>query len=121
MDYFRRTGIFPIMHVIAIQMSLYRENPWVAQSLFKAFCKAKDYCFNRLYDTNVLRVSLPWIDAEYEEVTQAMGQDYWPYGFAANQRVLETLHSYLLEQGLIKQKLDLEQLFAPNTLEAFKI
>ncbi|OGQ17834.1 MAG: 4,5-dihydroxyphthalate decarboxylase [Deltaproteobacteria bacterium RIFCSPHIGHO2_02_FULL_60_17] len=121
MDYFRRTGIFPIMHVIVIRMPVYAENPWVAQSLFKAFSEAKDRCFSRLYDTNVLRVSLPWTDAEYEETRQLMGGDYWPYGYAANRHVLETLHAYLLEQGLIKQKLDLEKLFAPGTLEAFKI
>ncbi len=121
MDYFRRTGIFPIMHVIAIRTAVYAENPWVAQSLFKAFCEAKDRCFSRLYDTNVLRVSLPWTDAEYEETRQLMGGDYWPYGYAANRPVLETLHSYLFEQGLIKQQLDLEKLFAVNTLDAFKI
>lgn len=121
MDYFRRTGIFPIMHVIAMRKAVYAGNPWVAQSLFKAFSEAKDRCFGQLYDSNVLRISLPWTDAEYEETGQLMGKDYWPYGFAANRQVLETLHSYLLEQGLIKEKLDLEKLFAVNTLDAFKI
>ncbi|MEK7341004.1 MAG: ABC transporter substrate-binding protein, partial [Candidatus Binatota bacterium] len=121
MEYFRRTGIFPIMHVIVIRMPVYAENPWVAQSLFKAFCEAKDLCFSQLYDSNILRISLPWTVAEYEETAQLMSEDYWPYGFALNRRVLETLHSYLLEQGLIKQKLELEELFAVNTLEAFKI
>lgn len=121
MEYFRRTGIFPLMHVIVIGMPIYTENPWVAQTLFKAFCEAKDLCFSQLYDSNILRISLPWTVAEYEETRQLMTEDYWPYGFAANQRELEILHSYLLEQGLIKQKLDLEKLFAPETLEAFKI
>jgi 4,5-dihydroxyphthalate decarboxylase len=121
MDYFRRTGIFPIMHGIAIRMDLYEKHPWVAQSLFKAFSAAKDRCFSEIYDTNVLRRSLPWEAAEYEETTELMGSDYWPYGFAVNRDGLETLHSYLLEQGLIKQRLDLEKLFAPSTLEAFKI
>lgn len=121
MDYFRRTGIFPIMHGIAMRADLYEKHPWVAQSLFKAFCEAKDRCFSEIYDTNVLRRSLPWEAAEYEETIELMGSDYWPYGFAANRHVLETLHSYLLEQGLIKQGLDLEKLFAPGTLEAFKI
>ncbi len=120
-DYFRRTGIFPIMHVIVIKKSLYDEYPWIAQSLYKAFCEAKDHCFSKIYDSNVLRVSLPWDIAEYEETVRLMGQDYWPYGFEVNRHVLETLHSYLFEQGLIKQKLELEKLFAPNTLEAFKI
>jgi 4,5-dihydroxyphthalate decarboxylase len=121
MDYFRRTKIFPIMHGIAIRADLYEKHPWVAQSLFKAFCEAKDRCFEELYDTNILRRSLPWEAAEYEETAELMGRDYWPYGFSANRPVLETLHSYLLEQGLIKQKLDLEKLFAPGTLEAYKI
>jgi 4,5-dihydroxyphthalate decarboxylase len=121
MDYFRRTGIFPIMHAIVIRKEVCEENPWVAQSLYKAFCDAKDLCFSQIYDSNILRISLPWDIAEYEETTRLMGDDYWPYGFAANRHVLETLYSYLFEQGLIKQKLELEKLFAPSTLEAFKI
>jgi 4,5-dihydroxyphthalate decarboxylase len=121
MDYFRRTGIFPIMHAVVIRMRLYEESPWVAQSLHKAFCEAKDLCLRQIYDSNVLRTSLPWTVAEYEEVRDLMGEDYWPYGFGPNRRVLETLHAYLLEQGLIGKRLELEKLFAPNTLEAFKI
>jgi len=121
MDYFRKTGLFPQMHLMVIRMGVYEKNPWVAQSLYKAFCEAKDLCFSKIYDSNVLRTSLPWTLADYEETRLLMGEDYWPYGFAANRHGLETLHSYLLEQGLIKMSLDLEKLFAPNTLEAFKI
>jgi 4,5-dihydroxyphthalate decarboxylase len=121
MDYFRRTAIFPIMHVVVIRAGLYAQNPWVAQSLYKAFCEAKDLCFSQIYDSNILRISLPWTVSECEEARLLMGEDYWPYGFSANRHVLETLHSYLLEQGLIEKRLDLEKLFAPNTLEAFKI
>lgn len=120
-DYFHRTKIFPVMHVIVIRKTIYDENPWIAQSLYKAFNEAKDRCFQRLYDTNVLHVSLPWFAAAYEETRDAMGADFWPYGFAPNRQVLETLHGYLFEQGLIKNKLDLESLFAPETREAFKI
>ena len=109
------------MHVVVIRTKIYEEHPWVAQSLYKAFSAAKDLCFSQLYDSNVLRVSLPWTVAEYEETRQLMGEEYWPYGLAPNLRVLETLHGYLLEHGLIKQKLDLTTLFAPNTREAFKI
>src|SRR5258706_6548224 len=121
MDYFKRTKIFPIMHVIVIRKSVHDAHPWAAGSLYKAFSEAKDRCFGRLYDTNVLHVSLPWFAAEYEETRDAMGADFWPYGFAPNRHVLETLHGYLLQQGLIKQKLDLESLFASSTREAFKI
>lgn len=121
MDYFRRTGIFPIMHVMVVRAAITRENPWVCQSLYKAFCEAKDICLRQIYDTNVLRTSLPWSLSEYEEVRNLMTEDFWPYGFEANRKVLETFHSYLLEQRLIGKRLVLEKLFAPNTLEAFKI
>jgi len=121
MDYFRKTGLFPIMHVIVIKRSLYEAAPWVAQTLYKAFCEAKDLCMRELYDTNILRMSLPWTSAEYEETRDLMTADYWPYGLEPNRINLETLHGYLYEQGLIKQKLNLDDLFARETLEAFKI
>ncbi len=121
MDYFRRTGLFPIMHVIVIRRSIYEKERWVAQTLYKAFCEAKDICMRDLYDTNVLRVSLPWTSAEYEETRNLMTGDFWPYGMEPNRANLETLHNYLFEQGLIKQRLHLDELFAPETTEAFKI
>ena len=121
MDYFKKTGLFPIMHVIVIKRSIYEREPWVAQTLYKAFCEAKEICMRDLYDTNILRVSLPWISVEYEDTRDLMTADYWPYGLEPNRANLETLHAYLLEQGLIKQKLDLDELFARETVEAFKI
>jgi len=121
MDYFKKTGLFPIMHVIVIKRAVYEKEPWVAQTLYKAFCAAKDYCMRDLYDTNVLRISLPWTSAEYDATKELMSTDYWPYGLAANENNLETLNRYLFEQGLIKQTLNLSELFAKETLEAFKI
>jgi 4,5-dihydroxyphthalate decarboxylase len=121
MDYFKKTGMFPIMHVLVIKRSIYDKEPWVAQALYKAFCKAKEVCMRDLYDTNILRVSLPWTSAEYEDTRDLMTADYWPYGLEQNRANLETLHGYLLEQGLIKQKLNLDELFAKETVEAFKI
>lgn len=121
MSYFRKTGLFPIMHVIVIKRSIYQEEPWVAETLYKAFCAAKELCMQELYDTNILRISLPWTSAEYEQTRDLMTTDYWPYGLEPNRYNLETLHGYLYEQGLIKQRLDLDTLFAPETAEAFKI
>ena len=121
MDYFRKTGMFPIMHVLVIKRSIYEREPWVAQTLYKAFCEAKEICMRDLYDTNILRVSLPWTSAEYEDTRDLMTADYWPYGLEPNRANLETLHGYLLEQGLIKQRLNLDELFAKETVEAFKI
>ena len=121
MDYFAKTGLFPIMHLIVIKRTIYEKDPWVAQTLYKGFCAAKDLCMKELYDTNILRVSLPWTSAEYEDTRDLMTTDYWPYGLAPNRSNLETLHGYMLEQGLIKQTLNLDELFARETLEAFKI
>jgi 4,5-dihydroxyphthalate decarboxylase len=115
-EYFQKTGLFPIMHVIVIRRAVYDAHAWVAQNLYKAFCGAKDLCMKELYDTNVLRVSLPWTAAEYEETRALMTADYWPYGIAPNRANLETLNSYLFEQGLINQKLNLDELFAGETL-----
>jgi 4,5-dihydroxyphthalate decarboxylase len=109
------------MHVIVIKRSVYEKEPWVAQTLYKAFWEAKERCMRDLYDTNILRVSLPWTSAEYEATRDLMTADYWPYGLASNRTNLETLNGYLHEQGLIKQKLNLDELFARETLDAFKI
>jgi 4,5-dihydroxyphthalate decarboxylase len=121
MDYFKKTGMFPIMHVLVIKRSIYDKEPWVAQTLYKAFCKAKELCMRDLYDTNILRVSLPWTSAEYEDTRDLMTADFWPYGLEPNRANLETLHVYLLEQGLIHHRLNLDELFAKETVEAFKI
>ena len=120
-EYFKKTGLFPIMHVIVIKRSIYEKDPWVAQTLYKAFSEAKDICMRELYDTNILRVSLPWTAAEYEDTRDLMTEDYWPYGVEPNRKNLETLNGYLFEQGLIQQKLNLDELFANETVEAFKI
>jgi 4,5-dihydroxyphthalate decarboxylase len=121
MDYFAKTGLFPIMHVMVIRRAIYEKDPWVAQTLYKTFCEAKDLSMRELYDTNILRVSLPWTSAEYEDTRDLMTADYWPYGLTPNRMNLETLHDYLYEQGLIKQRLNLDELFARETREAFKI
>ncbi len=121
MDYFRRTGLFPIMHAIVIKRSVYEKAPWVAQALYKAFCAAKELCMKQLYDTNILRISLPWTSAEYEETRDLMSEDYWPYGLSSNRHNLQTLHGYLCEQGLIRQKLNLDEWFAPEIAGEFKI
>lgn len=121
MAYFAKTGLFPIMHLIVIKRAIYEKDPWLAQTLYKAFCEAKDLCMRELYDTNILRVSLPWTSAEYEDTRNLMTADYWPYGLTSNRMNLETLHGYLFEQGLIKQRLNLDELFARETLDAFKI
>ena len=120
-DYYRRTKIFPIMHTVALREELYEKYPWVAQSLCKAFSEAKRVCEETMYKYSALKYMLAWSIAEMEEERETLGDDAWPYGLDTNRHVLETLVRYAHEQGLIKKRLDLDSLFAPNTLEEFKI
>ncbi len=119
--YFQRTGIFPIMHVIVLRRDLYARHPWVAQSLFKAFNAAKQITYDDMQITAALKTSLPWQIAAVEEAEQLMGNDWWSYGFTKNRNVIETFLRYHHEQGLSPRQLEPEELFAPETLDAFRI
>jgi 4,5-dihydroxyphthalate decarboxylase len=120
-EYYRRTKIFPIMHTVALREDVYQKHPWVAQSLCKAFAEAKRICQDSMYEFSALKYMLAWSIAEMEEERETLGEDAWPYGLEPNRHVLETLVQYAHEQGLIKKRFDLHDLFAPNTLEEFKI
>jgi 4,5-dihydroxyphthalate decarboxylase len=120
-DYYRRTGIFPIMHTIVLRQEVYAQHPWIAQSLYKAFDEAKQRCLEPLYDTGALLYTLPWLVEEYEQARDLMGDDYWPYGLKANRTTLETFVRYAHEQGIAARPLAIEELFAAETLETFRI
>jgi 4,5-dihydroxyphthalate decarboxylase len=119
--YYRRTKIFPIMHTVVIRRDVYAANPWVAQSLAKAFGAAKARAYASYDQTAALPAMVPWLTAHIEEAKREMGADWWPYGVAANRQVLETFLRYHHEQGLSKRLLAPEELFAKETLESFKI
>ena len=120
-DYYRRTGIFPIMHTVAIRRELYEQHPWIAQSLHKAFRAAQRKAYDDLYQTAALKTMLPWLIAHVEEARRELGDDFWPYGFHENRAVLATFLRYHFEQGLSQRLLEPEELFAPETLESFKV
>jgi 4,5-dihydroxyphthalate decarboxylase len=120
-DYFRRTKIFPTMHIIGIRKSLVERNPWLPVSVFKAFERAKELSVYELGQIGHLFVSLPWGVAEFEQARLLMGDDYWSYGFEPNRHVLETFARYHHEQGLSARKVAPEELFAPSTLHLTKI
>jgi len=119
--YYRRTKIFPIMHTVVIRRDVYAANPWVAQSLAKAFGAAKARAYASYDQTAALPAMIPWLTAHIEEAKREMGADWWPYGVAANRQVLETFLRYHHEQGLSQRLLAPEELFAKETLESFKI
>ncbi len=120
-EYYRRTNIFPIMHTVALREDFYEKNPWVAQNLCKAFAESKRLCEESMYEFSALKYMLAWSIAEMEEERDLFGKELWPYGLEANRHVLETLVQYAHEQGLIKKLPDIKSLFAPNTLDDFKI
>jgi 4,5-dihydroxyphthalate decarboxylase len=120
-DYFRRTGIFPIMHVVVIRRDVYERDRWVAQSLYKAFSAAQRESYADLSETAALKTMLPWLTAHVEEARREMGDDFWPYGLDRNRHTLATFLRYSHEQGLAAQRLTPEELFAPETLESFTI
>ena len=116
-DYFARTGIFPIMHVVVVRREIYERHPWVAVSLAKAFEEARRIS-DRRYDFSPgpLYASLPWLNHHLEETRHVLGHDYWSYGLQGNEHVIETLMRYLGEQGLVETPItDIRELFAPET------
>ncbi len=116
--YHRSTGFFPIMHCLAIRKDVARAYPWLPVELFRAFAKAKVLALADLDASNILRVSLPWVAAEYEATRAIMGPNHWPYGFSANVKELSAMLDYAASDGLVSRKLDPAELFDPSTLDA---
>ncbi len=119
--YYRRTRIFPIMHTLVMRRDVYTANRWIAQSLYKAFVQAQRKTYADLGETAALKAMLPWLNAHVEATRAEMGDDWWPYGLTPNRHVLETFLRYHHEQGLSKQRLEVDALFAPESLESFVI
>lgn len=118
-EYFGRTGVFPIMHVVVIRREVYEAHRWVAQSLYKAFLTAKAAAEQSLYDSSALRVMSPWLNQDIEEARRLLGDDYWSYGLGeSNRKVLSTFLRYHHEQALSMHLLEPAQLFAPESLES---
>jgi 4,5-dihydroxyphthalate decarboxylase len=119
-EYYQRTGIFPIMHVVALKRTLYEKNPWIAKSLTKAFARALDMAYEPLQERAALRYMLPWLEEHVEETQDLMGDaKWWKDGFYENKHVLEKFLDYSFQQGLAKRRFKAEELFAPNTLESY--
>ena len=119
--YYKKTQIFPIMHTFVLRRDLYEKYPWVAQSMVKAFSLAKKMTYEVIDSHAALKYMLPWLIDYVEKTRELMGEDYWPYGLEPNKKVLETFLRYSYEQGLSKRLLKPEEIFAPASLESFKI
>lgn len=118
-DYFRRTGIFPIMHAVVIRREIYEANRWIARSLMGAFQAAKDHAM-RLHRTGEMFFGaphmIPWLPALMAENRALMGGDHWPYGIERNRKTLETFLRYNHEQGLTPRRYTVEEIFVPESL-----
>ena len=120
-DYYRKTGIFPIMHALGIRRDVYEKNRWLAASLYKAFLKAKRLADAEFEETTALKISLPWVTAEYEATIAAMGRDFWSYGVEPNRKTLATMARYSYEQGLAVREVAIEEMFAEGNLSETRV
>jgi len=116
-EYFQKTGIFPIMHVVAIKQEVAQEHPWLPLRMCKAYTQAKQIMYQELNKLGWAMISLPWVGQEIERTRRLMGENFWPYGIPANRKALEALFRYSHEQGLASRELKIDELFHPSTLE----
>ena len=119
--YYKKTKLFPIMHLIGIRKLLTEKYPWLATSVYKAFCEAKALAMINLRDVNALMVTLPWLEAETHETAAIMGEDFWKYGIAENLPEIEALTKYIHEQGLADRRVKVEELFHPSVFDISKV
>jgi 4,5-dihydroxyphthalate decarboxylase len=115
-EYFARTGIFPIMHAVAMRNDLIDAHPWLPEAVFNAYPRAKQLRYEAMRMEWVLG-TLPWFGQELDETRALMGENSWPYGIEANEKTLNALFQYSYEQGLAKKRLTIEELFHPSTLK----
>jgi 4,5-dihydroxyphthalate decarboxylase len=118
-DYYRRTHIFPIMHLIVIKREIYERHPWAAVSLVRAFQAAKERCYERAKQYSVQYAITPWMRLEMEESEEVFGKDPYPYGLYPNQQTLEAATRFSYEQALSKRKVEIRELFAKETIDEF--
>jgi 4,5-dihydroxyphthalate decarboxylase len=112
-DYFKRTGIFPIMHSIAVRRDVIADNPWLPKAVFSAFSKAKAMDMKYMQMLGWAYDTLPWYGQEFDETVAAMGRNFYPYGYEVNAKTYDTAFRYLYEQGLTKYRVTLEEIFEP--------
>jgi 4,5-dihydroxyphthalate decarboxylase len=116
-DYFRKTGVFPIMHAVGIRRDVHQSRPWIAASVYKAFAQAKRLADAEFAETTALKIGLPWVNAEYDDTRALMGDDFWSYGLTEeNRKALNLMARYSYEQGLSVRLLTVAEMFATSTM-----
>lgn len=120
-DYFRRTRIFPIMHVLGLRRTIADAHPWLPGALLKAFEQSKQRALARLTDVAATKVTMPFVEEGLRKVRALMGHDFWSYGVDANRHVLDTFLRHHHAQGLSPRPVAVEELFHPATIETFRL
>ena len=120
-DYYKKTGIFPIMHAVAVRRDVLNKNPWVARSLFNAFEEARRRSIARALDGTVSLFPIPWANDHAKRGMDLLGADYFPYGIEENRKTLEAFLSYAHEQGVCKRLLTIEELFPKQLYTTHKV
>lgn len=120
-DYYRRTRVFPIMHVVGVRKSLADQHPWLPGAVFKAFSQAKAAALDALSDTSATKVTLPFVEEQLKAARDAMGEDYWSYGVEPNRATIETFLRHHHAQGLSTRPLSADEIFHPATYESYSI
>ena len=119
--YYRRTGIFPIMHVVGIRKSLLEKHPWLAVNTYLAILEAKRLCYRDMEKIGHVFTTLPWPVDELERARALMGEDFWSYGVQQNMREIGAVTRYAFEQGLTSRRLTAEELFVASTFDLAKV
>ncbi len=120
-EYWTKTRIFPIMHVLVLRREVYERDRWIAMNLYQAFAAAKRASLVRVSEFGLSHLPLPWVPDHVRQWREVAGEDFWPYGVAPNRPTLEAFLQYGYEQGVSRRRLSVEELFAPETLQTFKI
>jgi 4,5-dihydroxyphthalate decarboxylase len=120
-DYFRKTGNFPIMHMIGVRRTLVTQHPWLPAAVLKAFTRSKSICLALLEETSASKVTLPFMEEQVKAARDLMGADFWPYGIPANRKSLEYFLAQHHKQGLSSRLVKVEELFHPTTFETYKL
>jgi len=120
-EYFKRTGIFPIMHVVGVRKALAEQHTWLPGAVFKAFEQSKAIAVQKLADTSATKVTLPFVEEQLKAARDTMGEDYWSYGVAANRSTLDAFVRHHHVQGLSARQMAVDEIFHPATYESYKI
>ncbi len=120
-QYYKDTGIFPIMHVIAMRGDTFRANRWIAMNLLKAFTEAKDRAMFRVQEMTATRVPYAWCYEGAQKARKLFGDDFFPYGVEKNRTTLEAFLQYGFEQGVCQRKVEIEELFPEEVFSEFRV